>query len=355
MASALLGDVSAPNLPVVHGVEAEKVEKTVNVYLKYHQEGHTGEPGQQEVSKKENFYDECADMVNQYFDLATDFYLWGWGQSFHFSVRHKKEGFEASIARHEYYLAHQMEIKKGYQVLDVGCGVGGPMRNIARFGECNVTGINNNDYQIKQGSRLNRLQSLDKQCKFVKGNFCSLPFESNSFDAAFQIEATAHAADKRLVYGEIFRVLKPGQFFGGYEWALTDKYDAQNPRHVESKKGIEEGDGLPGIATTAEIVQALRDVGFEVVVAHDRALDCEIPWYDPLLPKYTPGNIQYTPVGRWVCDKALQLAEKVRIMPKGSADVSTFLNVAATHLSRGGQEGFFTPMFFTLARKPLKN
>src|SRR3546814_7286423 len=52
------------------------------------------------------------------------------------------------------------------------------------------------------------------------------------------------------------------------------------------------------------------------IFAHDRALDSEIPWYDPLLPKYTPANIQYTPIGRWVCDKSLNLAEKLHIMPK---------------------------------------
>lgn len=349
--ASLLGDVSEPLIPVVHGVQSEKVEKTVDVYLKYHKEGRTGEPGKTEVKKE--FLEDCAEMVNQYFDLSTDFYLWGWGQSFHFSVRHPRESFEASIARHEHYLALKLKLEKGHKVLDVGCGVGGPMRNIARFAEVDVTGINNNSYQIQTGDRINKMQKLDKQCRFVKGNFNTLPFDDNTFDGCFQIEATAHAANKRLVYGEILRVLKPGQCFASYEWCLTDKYDPQNPKHVESKKGIEEGDGLPGIATTDEVVQALRDVGFEVLEAHDRALDSEIPWWDPLAPKYTPANFQYTPIGRWVCDKALAVAEKLHVMPKGSAGVSTFLNVAATHLVAAGKDGTFTPMFFTLARKPF--
>lgn len=33
------------------------------------------------------------------------------------------------------------------KVLDVGCGVGGPAQEIARFTECNITGLNNNDYR----------------------------------------------------------------------------------------------------------------------------------------------------------------------------------------------------------------
>ncbi len=49
-----------------------------------------------------------------------------------------------------------------------------------------------------------------------------IPFEENTFDAVYQIEATCHAPDKVAVYKEIFRVLKPGALFGGYEWLMTD-------------------------------------------------------------------------------------------------------------------------------------
>jgi len=34
------------------------------------------------------------------------------------------------------------------------------------------------------------------------------------------------------VYGEVFRVLKPGAYFAGYEWVTTDKYDPENAEHV---------------------------------------------------------------------------------------------------------------------------
>ena len=39
----------------------------------------------------------------------------------------------------------------------------------------------------------------------------------------FAIESTCHAPDRNGVYGEIFRVLKPGGTFACYEWCLTDK------------------------------------------------------------------------------------------------------------------------------------
>jgi cyclopropane fatty-acyl-phospholipid synthase-like methyltransferase len=44
-------------------------------------------------------------------------------------------------------MANKLGIKPGEVVLDVGCGVGGPAREIAIFTDCNVVGLNNNDYQ----------------------------------------------------------------------------------------------------------------------------------------------------------------------------------------------------------------
>ena len=41
----------------------------------------------------------------------------------------------------------KLGIQAGDLVLDVGCGVGGPAREIATFTSSNVVGLNNNDYQ----------------------------------------------------------------------------------------------------------------------------------------------------------------------------------------------------------------
>lgn len=56
-------------------------------------------------------------------------------------------------------------------MLDVGCGVGGPAREIATFTGCNVTGLNNNSYQIQRGNAYAKKAGLEKQVSFVKGDF----------------------------------------------------------------------------------------------------------------------------------------------------------------------------------------
>ena len=74
-----------------------------------------------------------AVMVNAYYDLVTDFYEFGWGDAFHFAPRYRGESFLASLARHQHFLAHRLGVGAGAAVIDVGCGIGGPGRSIARF------------------------------------------------------------------------------------------------------------------------------------------------------------------------------------------------------------------------------
>ena len=183
--------------------------------------------------------DSYATLTRHYYNIATDLYENGWGQSFHFCRFYRGEGFCQAIARHEHYLAHMMGLKAGMKVLDVGCGVGGPAREMTRFADVNVVGLNNNDYQIERATNYAEKAGLANKHKFVKGDFMQMSFEPNSFDAVYAIEATVHAPSLEGVYSEIFKVLKPGGVFGVYEWLMTDNYDPTNPRHREICHGIE--------------------------------------------------------------------------------------------------------------------
>lgn len=78
-----------------------------------------------------------------------------------------------------------MHLKPGMRVLDVGCGIGGPAREIARFTDAHITGLNNNDFQIGRARRYTAKAGLSNQVDFVKGDFTKLAaqFGENKFDA----------------------------------------------------------------------------------------------------------------------------------------------------------------------------
>jgi 2-polyprenyl-3-methyl-5-hydroxy-6-metoxy-1,4-benzoquinol methylase len=47
----------------------------------------------------------------------------------------------------------KMGLKPGMRVLDIGCGVGGPAREIARFADVNIVGLNNNAFQVGRATK----------------------------------------------------------------------------------------------------------------------------------------------------------------------------------------------------------
>lgn len=55
--------------------------------------------------------------MNAYYDLATDFYEYGWGQSFHFAAQRKNEPYAQAIAKHEHFLALRLNLQKGQTAL----------------------------------------------------------------------------------------------------------------------------------------------------------------------------------------------------------------------------------------------
>jgi len=302
------------------------------------------------VEARKNNY---TTMVNHFYDLATDFYEFGWGHSFHFATRHKWESFESSIARHEMWLSHKLGLKEGMRVLDVGCGVGGPMRTIARFSGAHIVGLNNNEYQIERGKRLNEQAGLSSQCSFIKADFMKVPNEESTYDAIYEVEATCHAPDKVGIYKEILRLLKPGQLFGGYEWVVTETYNPNNPDHVALKKGIEVGNGLPDLETPDVIVNALKEAGFEVLEAYDLAPKSDIPWYHALAPNVSITGFLHTALGRWVTGRLVRALEYAKLAPSGTTSVHDMLERAASDLVAAGRAEVFSPMYFVLARKPL--
>ena len=101
-----------------------KVDKWIDTYNNLHDDSKAG------LGERNSSY---TTLVNAYYELATSFYEWGWGESFHFAYQFKHETFQSAIARHEYYIAGRLGVKAGDKVLDCGCGIGGPMRNIARL------------------------------------------------------------------------------------------------------------------------------------------------------------------------------------------------------------------------------
>ncbi len=298
-----------------------------------------------------------TETVNDYYDLCSEFMQFGWNESLHFAPLTPEETLEESIVRHQRLMIKRLELRAGMRVIDVGCGVGGPMRRVASESGAKVLCINNNEQQLSKARRRNVEAELDHMAEYMKCNFMDMSaIEADSFDAGYAIESTCHAPDKERAFAEIFRVLKPGALFWGQEMCLTEEFDPDNSHHRAVKDELMLGIALKDIATFSEVNRALEAVGFQIIEAADRDVKDgpSVPWYQPMEGRggALRNAFRRTPLGRKAMIAALRLAEVFRFFPKGSGAVVKLMDRTADAYVAGGKTGIFTPLYCFLARKP---
>jgi tocopherol O-methyltransferase len=99
---------------------------------------------------------------------------------------------------------------KPKKIVDVGCGIGGSSRHIARKYGCTADGITLSPYQANRGNELAREGGLENSCKFQVADALNMPFEDDTFDLVWSLESGEHMPDKQQFVNELFRVATPG-------------------------------------------------------------------------------------------------------------------------------------------------
>jgi len=110
----------------------------------------------------------------------------------------------------------------GSRVLDVGCGIGGSARILARDYGFDVLGISISPAQIRRASALT---PAGLPCRFAVMDAMALELPPSSVDAVWSVEACPHMPDKQRYADELLRVLKPGGLLAVADWNRRDPAD----------------------------------------------------------------------------------------------------------------------------------
>lgn len=138
----------------------------------------------------------------------------------HFHAR----GFPATVE-----LADRLPIKAGQHILDIGCGLGGPARYLAKRFQCSVSGVDITEPFVVAANKLTALLRMEQNVRIEHGDGHRLPHPDSHFDGAYTQHVTMNVADRQRFFAEAYRVLKPGAFFALTEHGLGAKGDPHYP------------------------------------------------------------------------------------------------------------------------------
>ncbi|HEX5346081.1 MAG TPA: methyltransferase domain-containing protein [Pseudonocardiaceae bacterium] len=114
-------------------------------------------------------------------------------------------------------LLDQLDLRPALRVLDVGSGLGGTARYLARRHGVEVTGVDVTAEYVEVGTSLTRRSGLSKLVQFRQASATTLPFSDGSFDRVCMLHVGMNISDKAALFAEIRRVLVVGGRFGIYD------------------------------------------------------------------------------------------------------------------------------------------
>ncbi|MDN3506532.1 MAG: methyltransferase domain-containing protein [Simkaniaceae bacterium] len=154
---------------------------------------------------------------------------------------------------------------QGKKALDIGCGLGGVAYHLATKYEMDVTGLEINSWMVKEAERNTPAEIKPRLTFVLSTNNASLPFENDSFDIVYSKGVLCHVENKRELFKECHRILKPGGLLVINDWLspTKGKWGGYVQRLVE----------LEGLSLYAESIEGYLEVLGEAQFTDVEVLD----------------------------------------------------------------------------------
>jgi cyclopropane fatty-acyl-phospholipid synthase-like methyltransferase len=145
--------------------------------------------------------------VQKYYDEKTYIYLKIYGNV----IQAFRPSSEKSLLK---YLSKSIGFKKGQNILDAGCGVGGPAIYFASEYNITIDGITISSVQATIANEQIKKKKLEKRVSIIQGDYHKLQetYPSKKFDGILFLESLGHSDNAREVIRQAAFLTLPGGF-----------------------------------------------------------------------------------------------------------------------------------------------
>lgn len=206
---------------------------------------------------------EWKTAVESHYDRYLGNYRDAYGTIFQAEVGDNPEAFFD-------WLAEQMELSDGMQLLDAGCGIAGPALELVKRHDLEILGITLGEKVAREAGDAVRAAGRESSIRVVDGDFHDMEAIAGGrhFDRVYFLESIGHSYDLPRLLKSVYAVLKPGGLLIAKDWfklPVDDAPDMGEPRRELCRAMYEEY--LYLTYERPEWMRMLREAGFEVRLA----------------------------------------------------------------------------------------
>ena len=184
--------------------------------------------------------------------------------------------FDEQMAFLNHRIVADARLRSGMRVLDLGSGTGYPaLLGAQTVGpEGNVTGLDLAEHMLAVARRKATALRLEN-VTFRTGDVTTLPFETNSFDAATSRFCLMFLPEIPKAAAEIARVLRPGGWVAAAVWSAPEKNPSIGLSMEAVKKVVElpspdpTAPGIFRLAKPGDLAEMLQQAGLGDVTEHE--------------------------------------------------------------------------------------
>ncbi|MFL6111337.1 MAG: methyltransferase domain-containing protein [Catenulispora sp.] len=212
--------------------------------------------------------------VERYYDTTLDLYEDMWGEHVHHGFW--DEGERPGAGGADRYEATDRLVRElvayagvpaGADVLDVGCGIGGPALYLAGPLGCTVVGVTLSAAQAARAAEKAQAAGLAERARFHQLDALSTGFADESFDVIWALESLEHIPDRPAFFAEAMRMLRPGGRLAITTWSVRDgELDAEERKLVDQ---ILKHQVLPNLSSLQEYEAMASAAGFTEIASAD--------------------------------------------------------------------------------------